>query len=195
MTQAQTDKPAPDQAVIDQAPGDQAPVEQPRFEVFRARDAADYVEGGTMEVQPMAEAQAEGMMALAQNGMLDGSQVKLLYSRPGLSLTYCWFKSGYALPLHSHSADCLYSIVAGSLKIGTEVLGAGDGFFLGRDVPYAYTAGPEGVEVMEFRTSDKFDFKTLANGKSYWDKQLANLLAAKDKWSEEAAPPSGMQVG
>jgi hypothetical protein len=167
----------------------------PPFAIFRARDAQDYVEGGTMDVQPMAETQMAGMMALAQNGMLDGSTVKLLYARPGLSLTYCWFKSGYALPLHSHSADCLYSIVAGSLKIGTEDLGPGDGFFLGTDVPYAYTAGPDGVEVLEFRTSDTFDFKTLAKGKTYWDKQLAGLLAAKDKWAEEDVPPSGMRVG
>ena len=173
----------------------QDPQSRPPFEVFRARDAADYVEGGTMDVQPMADAQMAGMMALAQHGMLEGSQVKLLYSRPGLSLTYCWFKSGYALPLHSHSADCLYSIIAGSLKIGTEELGPGDGFFLGTDVPYAYTAGPEGVEVLEFRTSDKFDFKTLAKGKTYWDKQLAGLLAAKGDWAEETLPPSGMQVG
>lgn len=167
----------------------------PPFEIFRARDAIDYAEGGPMEAQPMTEAERAGMAALAENGMLEGSQVKLLYSRPGMSLTYCWFKSGYPLPRHSHSADCLYFIVSGSLKIGTEELGPGDGFFLGSDVPYAYVPGENGVEVMEFRTSDKFDFKALANNKGYWDKQLANLLAAKGKWPEETAPPSGMRVG
>lgn len=168
---------------------------RPPFEIFRARDAIDYAEGGPMEAQPMTAAEQAGMMALAENGMLQGSEVKLLYSRPGMSLTYCWFKSGYPLPRHSHSADCLYFVVSGSLKIGTEELGPGDGFFLGTDVPYAYVAGENGVEVMEFRTSDKFDFKALANNKDYWDKQLANLLAAKGRWPEEVAPPSGMQVG
>lgn len=168
---------------------------RPPFEIFRARDAIDYAEGGPMEIKPMTGAETAGMASLMQHGMMEGGQVKLLYSRPGMSLTYCWFKSGYPLPRHSHSADCLYFIVSGSLKIGTEELGAGDGFFLGTDVPYAYVPGPNGVEVMEFRTSDKFDFRSLANSKAYWDKMLSNLLAAKEKWPEEAAAPSGMKVG
>lgn len=168
---------------------------RPPFEIFRARDARDYAEGGPMETAPLTDAESVGMAALMQNGIIEGGQVKLLYSRPGMSLTYCWFKSGYPLPRHSHSTDCLYFIVSGSLKIGTEELGPGDGFFLGTDVPYAYVPGENGVEVMEFRTSDKFDFKALANSKTYWDKMLANLLAAKAKWPEETAPPSGMKVG
>jgi hypothetical protein len=173
----------------------QEPQARPPFEVFRARDAADYAADGPMAVEPMGEAESAGMTALAENGMLDGSKVKLVYSRPGMSLTYCWFKSGYALPRHSHSADCLYFLVSGSLKIGTEELGPGDGFFLGSDVPYAYTAGPEGVEVMEFRTSNAFDFKALASNPAYWDKQLACLLTARGNWADETVPPSGMAVG
>jgi hypothetical protein len=168
---------------------------RPPFEVFRARDAVDYAEGGPMEAMPMTDVESAGMASLMQNGMMEGGTVKLLYSRPGMSLTYCWFKSGYPLPRHSHSTDCLYFIVSGSLKIGTEELGPGDGFFLGTDVPYTYVPGENGVEVMEFRTSDKFDFKALANSHTYWDKQLANLLAAKGKWAEETAPLSGMKVG
>jgi hypothetical protein len=167
----------------------------PNFEIFRARDAQDYAEGGPMDAVPMTAIETEGFQHLMEAGFGDGGQVKLLYSRPGMSLTYCWFKSGYPLPRHSHSADCLYFIVAGSLKIGTEQLGPGDGFFLGSDVPYAYVPGDDGVEVLEFRTSNAFDFKALANNKAYWDKALANLLAAKAKWPEETAPPSGMTVG
>jgi hypothetical protein len=167
----------------------------PSFAVFRARDAVDYSQAGPMEPMPATEIESAGMQQLMQSGMMDGGQVKLLYSRPGMSLTYCWFKSGYPLPRHSHSADCLYFIVSGSLKVGTEELGAGDGFFLGTDVPYTYVPGENGVEVMEFRTSDKFDFKMLANNKTYWDKALSSLLTAKVKWPEEAAPPSGMKVG
>jgi hypothetical protein len=165
------------------------------FEVFRARDAEDYVEGGPMEGAPMTEVEAAGMQQLFEAGFLEGGTVKLLYSRPGMSLTYCWFKSGYPLPLHSHSADCLYFIVSGTLKIGSEELGPGDGFFLGTDVPYAYVPGDGGVEVLEFRTSDKFDFKSRANSKAYWDKALANLLAAKPAWADEVAAPSGIRVG
>lgn len=167
----------------------------PSFAIFRARDAVDYEEGGPMYLSPMDAVEAAGMAALAEAGMVEGSSVKLLYSRPGMSLTYCWFKSGFPLPLHSHSADCLYFIVAGRLKIGTEELGPGDGFFLGTDVPYAYVPGEGGVEVLEFRTSDHYDFKSQARNASYWEKTLANLIAARDKWAAETVPPSGMKVG
>jgi hypothetical protein len=167
----------------------------PPFEIFRARDAVDYQEGGPMFMAPMNEIEQAGMAAMHEAGMLEGGTVKLVYSRPGMSLTYCWFKSGYPLPLHSHSADCLYFIVAGSLKIGTEELGPGDGFFLGTDVPYAYVPGKEGVEVLEFRTSDSFDFRSLGKNGVYWGKAVANLVAARGNWPEETAPPSGMRVG
>ena len=44
------------------------------------------------------------------------------YTVPGFGLTHVWFKEGYALPLHSHDCDCLYYVIAGSLKMGTEEL-------------------------------------------------------------------------
>ncbi len=134
----------------------------PAFEIFRASDAVDYGQDDPMYSAPITEVQQQGMAALADAGMLAGSKLKLLYKRPGMSLSYVWFKSGYPLPLHSHNADCLYFIVAGSLKVGTEELGPGDGFFLGSDVPYAYVPGDEGVEVLEFRTSDHYDFRAIA---------------------------------
>lgn len=167
----------------------------PPFEIFRARDAADYREDGPMYLCPMDEAQAGGMAALGEAGMLEGSTVRLVYKRPGMSLTYCWFKSGFPLPLHSHSADCLYFIVAGSLRIGTENLGPGDGFFLGADVPYAYVPGEGGVEVLEFRTADRFDFKALAKNPDYWGKALAGMMLARAAWPDETAPPSGLKIG
>lgn len=171
------------------------PTSAPRFEIFRARDAVDYQQDGPMFMAPMGETEAGGMAALGQAGMLEGSQVKLLYKRPGMSLTYVWFKSGFPLPLHSHSADCLYFIVAGTLRIGTEELGSGDGFFLGTDVPYAYVPGEGGVEVLEFRTSDHYDFRALAKNPDYWEKALASMLLARPGWAEEERPPSGMSIG
>ena len=165
----------------------------PPFEIFRARDAADYQD--EMYSDPMGEVELAGMAALHEVGLLEGSHLKLLYKRPGMSLTYVWFKSGYPLPLHSHSADCLYFIVAGSLTMGTETLGPGDGFFLGTDVPYAYVPGPEGVEVLEFRTSSHFDFKALGKTKAYWDRAVEQMRAAREDWHQETTPPSGIRVG
>jgi hypothetical protein len=165
------------------------------FTIFRARDALDYAEAGCMESQPPTAEEEVLSARLIAAGMLEGSTVKLLFSRPGLSLSYAWFKSGFPLPRHSHDADCAYFIIGGSLRFGTEELGAGDGFFVGKAVPYTYTPGPEGVEVLEIRTADKFDIKVLTGSNpAFWDKALENLLAAKTAWPEQT-PPSGLEVG
>lgn len=164
------------------------------FTLFRARDALDYEEAGVMHGTPVTTVEAEGSEALVRGGMLDGSAVKLMFSRPGLSLTHVWFKSGFPLPRHSHDADCLYVIIAGSLRIGTEELGPGDGFFVGKDVPYTYDPGPEGVEVLEIRTADSFDIKLKANNPAWWDKAAQRLEEHRPRWPDES-PPSGWQVG
>src|SRR5260221_4681496 len=164
------------------------------FAIFRAKDAADYAEDGVMYIDQAEPMDSDAAGQLYGEGFMDGSQVKLLYERPGMSLTYVWFKSGFPLPRHSHSADCLYFIVAGSLKIGVEELGPGDGFFLGVDVPYTYTPGENGVEVLEFRTSNHFDFKMLSNTPAWVEKTLETLRERRGAWPEEKTP-SGMTVG
>ena len=77
----------------------------------------------------------------------------------GMSLVDIWFPPGFLLPRHSHSADCLYYIIAGGVVMGTRELGPGDGFFLPAEQPYAYHAGPEGVKLLEFRHQASFDMK------------------------------------
>ena len=170
------------------------------FTTFRAADAIDYARADVMTVEPdtspdTSDVTRNGMATLMQSGLMDGSQVSLLFSRPGLSLTYVWFKSGYALPRHSHNADCAYFIIAGSLRMGDEHFGPGDGFFIGTDVPYAYTPGPQGVEVLEIRTSNQFDFKALVGSATWYENAAARMREANKNWGDEAAPPSGMVVG
>ncbi len=164
------------------------------FAIFRAKDAADYAEDGVMYVDQSASVEFGTSSLLGEEGFMDGSQVKLLFQRPGMSLTYVWFKSGFPLPRHSHNADCLYFIVAGSLKIGVEELGPGDGFFIGVDVPYTYTPGENGVEVLEFRTSNHFDFKMLGNTPAWMEKAVEALRTHRGDWPGEKTP-SGMHVG
>lgn len=168
------------------------------FTLFRARDAVDYAEAGVMHPAPddTPEPQVSTLIAQAtDDGILEGSTVRLMFSRPGLSLTHVWFKSGYPLPRHSHDADCLYFIIAGSLRIGAEELGPGDGFFVGADVPYAYVPGEAGVEVLEFRTSDSFDIKVLANNPTWWEGALKRLAEHRPNWAAQRHPPSGIAFG
>lgn len=166
----------------------------PRFAIFRGKEAMDFEDSGLMVTQPLTDIEMAGSVAAVEAGMLSGTRVRLLFEMPGLSLTHAWFKSDFPLPRHSHNIDCLYFILAGSLRIGTEELGAGDGFFVGADVPYTYVAGPRGVEVLEFRGSNSFDIRLLANNAAYWTKALDRVKAQHGAWTGEV-PPSGLSFG
>lgn len=161
-----------------------------RFAIFRAQSAMDFEESGHMTPAELTQVALQGSIELAKAGYADGHRLKLLFAIPGLSLTHVWFKSGFPLPRHSHDADCLYYIIAGSIRIGTEELGPGDGFFVGADVPYSYTPGESGVELLEFRTADSFGIRLLANNPAFWAKAAETVRARKEAWAREMEPPS-----
>lgn len=137
------------------------------------------------------EIEMTGAVAAIDAGMLEGTTVKLLFEMPGLSLTHAWFKSGFPLPRHTHDVDCLYYIVAGSLRVGTETLAKGDGFFVGAGVPYHYVPGDDGVEVLEFRGSNSFDIKLLADNPAFWTKAVGTVNGNRESWASEL-PPSAI---
>ncbi|WP_298692845.1 cupin domain-containing protein [uncultured Sphingomonas sp.] len=167
---------------------DPTPV-HPTMSIFRAADAKGLMESGCMTLAPYAPGQGEGMRSLVAAGLLDGDEVKVLCDLPGFSLTRAWLKAGYPLPLHSHDGDCLYHIVAGALRLGTEDLGSGDSFFVPAGCPYNYKPGPEGVEVLEFRHQGQFNFLNLAKGAGFYEKAAATITANREEW-RTATPPS-----
>ncbi len=71
----------------------------------------------------------------------------------GMSLAHVWFGANFPLFRHSHPkfGDCLYYVIAGEIVLGKRRLGPGSTFFLPNGMPYKYTAGPAGVELLEFR--------------------------------------------
>jgi hypothetical protein len=168
---------------------DKAEKKAPRFEIYRGADARDYSEHDVMTMDDITPAIAEGL-AHYSIGPDDahGQVVQMVYAAPGFSLSKVWFKSGYPLPLHSHTADCLYYILAGSLKVGTEELGPGDGFFVGTDVPYTYMPGPEGVEVLEFRDTDKLNIRFMSRNKVTWEKAGKKISERREIWKKERPP-------
>ena len=159
-----------------------------QFRIFRAGEAPSLMESGCMTVEPFTPVQREGMDKLREAGFLEGDEIRVLVDIPGFSLTHVWFKAGYALPLHSHDADCLYYIVAGTIRLGTEELGPRDSFFIPANVPYAYKPGPEGVEVLEFRQKGQFNFVNLAKGAAFWEKAAEQTAAHREGW-KTAVPP------
>ena len=159
-----------------------------KFQIFRAAEAKDLMEEGCMTVEPFTPVQRAGMDKLVASGFMDGDEVKVLCNIPGFSLTHVWFKKDYPLPLHSHDADCLYYIIAGSIRLGTETLGPRDTFFIPADVPYAYKPGPDGVEVLEIRHSTSFNFVNLAKGAAFWDKAAETAANNREDWKVAPRP-------
>lgn len=163
-----------------------------RFEIFRGADRRDYGEHGLMEMRDLTAPMIEALTEFTEQGGAEGQAVSMLYSRPGMSLTHAWFKSGYPLPLHAHESDCLYYLLAGSVRMGDETLGPGDGFFVGSSVPYTYEVGPEGAQVLEFRNTDQLNIRFLAKGRAAWDKTVARLREKREGWRDE--PPPGVRT-
>jgi hypothetical protein len=159
-----------------------------KLQIFRASEALDLMAAGCMTVLPATPLQRAGLDKMIAAGMGDGEQVKVLVNIPGFSLTHVWFKKDYPLPLHSHDADCLYYVVAGSLQMGDQTLGPRDCFFIPANGAYAYRPGPDGVEILEFRHNTQFDFRNLAKNEAYYDKAAETIAANRADWKEAKMP-------
>jgi quercetin dioxygenase-like cupin family protein len=119
-----------------------------------------------------------------------GQLVKVLFKGAGpddFSLVHARFEPGFRLPRHSHSSDCLYVVIAGEAHMGTRVLKPGDGFFIKADAPYAYSAGPEGVEVLEFRAATSFDIKIRDTSVEDWKPVADAVLEQGESWAKTRA--------
>lgn len=173
----------------DAATPQEAQAEQLRFKIFRFAEASPE-DGLTHEMSyaPTSPEVLARSQELTEAGMLEGAENRMLFSGAGFSLAYAWFKSGFPLPRHSHDSACLYYIVAGSLQLGDEVLKAGDGFFVDAGVPYAYTPGPEGLEILEFRSTQTFDIRMLAGAGAFWDRALKTVEGKRAAWAAERRP-------
>jgi hypothetical protein len=159
-----------------------------KFQIFRAKDAKPLEETGIMSLPEFTPEQIEGLTGIHKPGLVRGDEVKVLVNMPGFSLTHVWFKKDYPLPRHSHNCDCLYYIIAGSLRIGKEELGARDGFFLPANAPYTYTPGPDGVELLEFRHATAFDFKLLVQGDAFWKRAVKISEERSEEWRGAKMP-------
>ena len=110
----------------------------------------------------------------------------------GMSLVHAWFGPHFPLFRHSHPkfGDCLYYVVAGQAILGSRVLKAGDGFFVPNGMPYKYKAGPEGVEVLEFRAGGGVDnAPAMKLDESSLESIRTIISSAKEHHDEWDAPP------
>jgi len=111
----------------------------------------------------------------------------------GMSLVHAWFGPHFPLFRHSHPrfGDCLYYIVAGSAVLGSRVLKPGDGFFVPNGMPYKYRAGPEGVEILEFRAGGGVDDAPMLKLHETSVESIQRITEAAtglhDRWAEPPA--------
>jgi len=156
--------------------------------VFRAADAPLLSDVGCMEWEELTPLMSDSLERLSAEGLGEGEHVQVLFNVPGFSLVYVWAKRDYPLPLHSHDSNCLYYIIAGSVRLGTQSLGRGDGFFLPSETPYSYKVGPEGVEMLEFRNTTHFNVKLMANNPRFWEKAIETVRREAPGWKSAKAP-------
>jgi hypothetical protein len=150
------------------------------IDLYGPEDARPLPDTGMMSTPTVEPAADEQFMEWA---LSSGHVVKTLFeqsSRNGMSLIWSWFGPGYALPRHSHSADCLYYVLKGEVVLGRRAIAAGGGFFVPEDAPYAYTAGADGVEVLEFRSVSSFDMK-ITESLDRWEK-IASIARENNQW-------------
>ena len=75
--------------------------------------------------------------------------------------------------------------------MGSQVLEAGDGFFVPSGAPYAYEAGPAGVVVLEFRTRTSFGMN-IPGGQL---ERFRRMAAVADEHAEQWAELRGKVTG
>lgn len=162
---------------------------RPRFRIYRARDSRE-VDADLMPIVDMGADDAAGMAAAMAAGYADGANSRLIMAdaATGMSLTYARFKAGFLLPRHSHDAHCAYYVISGEAQLGGAVLKAGDAFVVPANDLYSYRAGPDGVEIVEFRAATEFHFRFGGNDPAFWGQVLAATVARAGDWME--APPT-----
>ncbi len=161
-----------------------------RIEIFRAEQAQTLTETGMMTVKALPT-EFEPHFGTFAEAAHTGSVTRVLFQAPGssgFSLVYAWFKSNFPLPAHTHNSDCLYYVVSGELALGTQVLRAGDGFHVPANAVYSYVAGPQGVEVLEFRGACAFDFGIRQGTPKMWERMSGLWKANLDTWRTEQPP-------
>jgi mannose-6-phosphate isomerase-like protein (cupin superfamily) len=159
--------------------------------IYRAAEAVDLAETDFMLSPLTPDGSAHTISETIDADAAAGAQLKVLVrDAGGFSLLYIWFKANYPLPRHSHNVDCMYYVISGSAIMGSQVLRSGDSFFVPAGAPYQYSAGIDGVEVLEIRYGAKqFDIE-LATNRDLFRTMAATMAANRDRWLQEPTSPT-----
>ena len=127
--------------------------------VYRASDAPDLHESGATknDFGPNTELMETAAKLASSDCSINKLMLHQSRDEGGLSIVYLFFKPNFPLFRHAHDVDSLYVVISGSVVdfMGEETLRPGDIWSVKAGTSYWYTAGPDGVEVLEmFRDAD-----------------------------------------
>jgi mannose-6-phosphate isomerase-like protein (cupin superfamily) len=170
-----------------------APTPRSGVRIYRAAEAPDLTQtdfGARNDFGPHTELKE----VVAELGAAAKTASRLLVHQTpdegGFSLVYLFFKPNFPLFRHRHENDCLYVVLSGSARMGNQVLRAGDSFFVPAYAPYAYTAGPDGVEVLEIRhNAERFTVMFADNPPTRLEEAKAAIQENAERWRTIALGP------
>jgi quercetin dioxygenase-like cupin family protein len=162
-----------------------------KMSIYRREDALDLDQTDMMVFATPSKRVAEILANLDLSKFVTGTQTKVLLRHEGdsgFSLVYASFPPDYILGRHTHNTDCTYYVLSGELRLGNQTLSAGEGFFAPANRPYGYTAGPVGVEVLEFRHATAFDIKAVEVKEEVLAKIAEVANTHQDVWRTHQPP-------
>ena len=162
--------------------------------IHRAAEAPELHESGVATSDFGAHTDLRDVATALASSECSNSRLLVHQSRDegGLSIVYLFFKPNFPLFRHQHDVDSLYVVVSGSAVdfMGEETLRPGDCFSVKAGTPYWYTAGPEGVEVLEmFRDSDTVTVIYADNPDGRLEEAQAAVRDNADAWKNITAGP------
>ena len=161
--------------------------------IYRAADAPDLTEtdfGAKNDFGEHTELQDVARTLAAAADTASRLLVRQTPEEGGFSLVYLFFKPHFPLFRHKHESDCMYLVLSGTAVMGNQTLRAGDSFFVPAGAPYWYTAGPEGVEVLEIRHNvDSFTVTFTSNPTSRLEEAKAAVRDNAEAWQAITAGP------
>jgi mannose-6-phosphate isomerase-like protein (cupin superfamily) len=110
----------------------------------------------------------------------------------GISIVYLYFKPNFPLFRHQHDVDSTYVVISGTAVdfMGEETLYPGDCWFVSAGTPYWYTAGSDGVEVLEmFRGGDSLTVIYADNPEGRLEESQEAVRANAEAWKTITAGP------
>lgn len=170
-----------------------SPAPRSGVRIYRAADAPNLAQsdfGARNDFGPHSELKE----VVAELGAAAKTASRLLVHQSpeegGFSLVYLFFKPNFPLFRHRHENDCLYVVISGEARMGNQTLKAGDSFFVPAYAPYAYTAGPDGVEVLEVRhNAERFTVMFAENAPTRLEEAKAAIEDNREAWSRITLGP------